>query len=59
MILGRIVWGIVKFGMVGFDASQFGWSVFVSGAILTAIPGIILQLILIPILVTTLNRNRN
>ena len=51
MILGRIVWGIIRLGLVGFDVSIFGWQMFVAGAITTALPGIILQLILIPLLI--------
>ena len=57
MIIGRGVWGIVKLAMVGFNISQFGWPMFISGAFISAIPGIILQLVLIPILVLTLKKN--
>ena len=56
MIIGRVVWGIVMFCCMGFDASKFGINAFVSGAITTAVPGIILQLILIPVLVTSLDK---
>ena len=51
MFAGRIVWGIVKLALVGFDMSQFGLPMFMTGALTTALPGIILQIILIPILV--------
>lgn len=56
MVIGRIIWGLVMFACMGFDASAFGMAAFISGAITTAIPGIILQLILVPILVITLER---
>ena len=46
-----IVLGIV----IGF-ALAFGWSAFFAGAFTNAIPGIVLQLIIIPILVITLNK---
>ena len=57
MIIGRGVWGIVKLAMVGFNISQFGWPMFISGAFISAIPGIILQLVLIPVLVLTIKKN--
>ena len=51
MIGGRIVWGIAQVILLGITGSAFTWSAFVAGAFLNAIPGIILQLILIPALV--------
>lgn len=56
MILGRIVWGIVMFACMGLAASKFGLAAFVAGAFTNAIPGIILQIILIPVLVILLER---
>ena len=57
MVAGRLVWGIVRFVCAGLDASAFGLSAFWAGAITTAIPGIIVQLILIPILVMALKKH--
>jgi len=57
MILGRIVWGIVMFACMGLDASKFGMAAFVAGAFTNAIPGIVLQIILIPVLVILLDKN--
>lgn len=56
MVIGRIVWGIVMFGCMGFDVSQFGFKAFLAGAVLNAVPGIIVQVILIPILVIGLEK---
>lgn len=58
MIIGRVVWGIAKLVMYGLDSEQFpfGFSVFVSGAFVTAVPGIILQLVLIPTVVILFKR---
>lgn len=58
MIAGRIVWGIVKVIMYGLGQSEFGWAAFMSGAFLNAIPGIIIQIVLIPILVMILKKNK-
>lgn len=59
MIIGRLVWGAVMFGYMGFDVSKFGFSAFLGGAVLDAVPGIIVQVILIPVLVILLERNVN
>ena len=56
MIAGRIVWGIAQSIMLGFAGNSFGISAFVAGAFLNAIPGIILQLILVPSIVIALDR---
>jgi len=51
MVAGRIVWGIAMFACMGFDATKFGMPAFFAGTITTAIPGIIVQIVVIPILV--------
>ena len=56
MVLGRVIWGLVMFACMRFDASVFGIAAFISGAVTTAIPGIILQFVLVPILVITLDK---
>lgn len=56
MVIGRVVWGLVMFACLGFDASKFGLSAFLTGAILNAVPGIILQIIVIPIVVIMLGK---
>lgn len=57
MIIGRLVWGVVMFGCVGFDVSKFGISSFLAGALFNAVPGIILQVIIIPVLVISLEKD--
>ncbi len=56
MLLGRAVWGILMFACMGFDPSAFGFAAFISAAVTSAIPGIILQLLLIPVLVISLQK---
>ena len=51
MILGRIVWGMAMYLCVGISGGQFGMEAFLAGALTNAIPGIIIQIILIPVLV--------
>lgn len=56
MVAGRIVWGIVQMVLLGVSNSGFTWQMFMAGAFLNAIPGIIVQLILIPMIMVALNR---
>lgn len=56
MLAGRIVWGIVQIILLGLSGSAFTWQMFMAGAFLNAIPGIIIQLILIPAVMVALNR---
>ena len=56
MVAGRAVWGVAQALLLGFGGKTFTLTAFVSGALLNAIPGIILQLILIPLIMIALNR---
>lgn len=56
MLAGRIVWGGMQILLLGVKGSRFTWSAFISGAFTTAIPGIVLQLILIPAIMVALDR---
>lgn len=56
MVAGRIVWGCTMYLLMMANGQAFAMSAFLSGAILTAIPGIILQLILIPSVMFALQR---
>ncbi len=56
MLAGRVVWGVVEVLLLGLGESGFTWSMFLSGAFLTAIPGIVLQLVFIPAFMVALNR---
>ena len=51
MLIGRGVWGAARTVLYGLGKSEFGFAAFISGAFTTAIPGIIIQIILIPLLV--------
>ena len=59
MLGGRIVWGIAMFACVGFDTGKFGLNAFLAGSVANAIPGIILQLLLVPALVIRLRKAAN
>lgn len=56
MIAGRAVWGLAMLVITGVTADTFTLNIFLSSAILNAIPGIILQLVLIPVLMLALDK---
>ncbi|MBE6689416.1 MAG: ECF transporter S component [Ruminococcaceae bacterium] len=56
MILGRLVWGAAMFVCMGMAGNTFGLSAFVAGAFTNAIPGIVIQIILVPIIVIVLEK---
>lgn len=56
MLAGRIVWGVMQAILLGISGNVFTWQMFIGGAFLNAIPGIILQFILIPTIMVLLNR---
>lgn len=56
MLIGRIVWGLVSVLLYGLVGNMFSIAVFISGAFLNAVPGILLQLVVIPVMIVTLKR---
>ena len=56
MLSGRVVWGVVKAAVLGLSGSGFTISAFIAGGFTSAIPGIILQLLLIPLIISLINR---
>lgn len=56
MLLGRIIWGIMQTICGIISKNLFTWSLFLSGALLDAWPGIIIHLILIPSLILVLKK---
>ena len=51
MISGRMVWGLARFLCAGLDINAFGLSAFWTGAVGMSVPGILLQLLIVPALV--------
>ena len=56
MLGGRIVKGIVSAFIYGTSDSPYTFAAFISGAFIEAVPGIILQLILIPAVLVAIKR---
>ena len=56
MIGGRLVWGLADIVLLGMAGNAFTFQAFLSGALLTAVPGIVVQLVLIPAVMVALDR---
>lgn len=56
MVAGRIVWGIADWILLSILGREFTLAIFVSGAITSAIPGIILQIVIIPPIVMAMKK---
>lgn len=57
MLGGRVVWGIVSLILYGFGETAFTWQMFVAGGFVNAIPGIIIQIVIIPIIIMALEKS--
>ncbi len=58
MVAGRLVWGAAEIVLLGIRSTAFTWQAFISGALLNAIPGIIIQLILVPAIMLALSKTK-
>lgn len=58
MLSGRVVNGIVNAILLGINGSTFSLSVYLSSTFISALPGIIIQIILIPILFKLLKKSQ-
>ena len=56
MVLGRVLWGIAAALILGAAGEAFTWAAFASGAVLNAVPGILVQIVLIPVIVVALRK---
>lgn len=56
MLAGRAVWGLAQTIQMGVFGSGFSLQMFLAGAFINAIPGILAQLILIPVIMLALGR---
>ncbi len=56
MLAGRLVWGVVSFLLAGLRHTSFSFAAFWLAAFAQSVPGIILQIILVPIIVLALKR---
>lgn len=55
MLAGRIVYGVLNAFI--FSAGKYSLAIFVSGAFVTALPGIIIQLVLLPAIILAMEKS--
>ena len=58
MLAGRAVWGVSSAILYGIGQKSYGIAAFFAGAFLEAIPGIILQLVLVPAIIISIEKSR-
>ena len=58
MLAGRVVWGIAKAILLGVAGKTFGMEAFLIGGFADAVPGLIIQFITVPLVVTLLERRK-
>lgn len=56
MVCGRIVWGIAKYLLLALGGKPFALQAFWVGGFVDALPGIVLQFVLIPFIINAINR---
>lgn len=56
MIAGRLVWAVAQMVLLGVSGGAFTMKMFLAGAFFNAVPGIIIQLVLIPAVMVALGR---
>ena len=56
MIAGRIVWGVAMLVLLSVYAMPFTFKMFISGALINSVPGLIAQIVIIPVLLISLKR---
>lgn len=59
MVAGRILYGIVKWALLLESKNPLTMEVFVAGAVVEALPGIVLQLVLVPVIVRAIETWEN
>ncbi len=56
MVCGRVVWGVARLLIAGVVRNDFTFGMFIAGALTTAVPGIVLHILLIPVIVMAMER---
>ncbi len=58
MLVGRVIWGVAMFICMGINGGSFTLTAFLAGAFTNAVPGIIVQIVFIPIIVMLLENTK-
>lgn len=58
MLMGRIVMGIANVFLLGFSENGYSFAAFITGSFVSALPGILIQIILIPVIMAVLKKSK-
>lgn len=56
MLAGRLVWGMARYFLSIFIGPAFSAEMFLAGAFVSALPGIVLHIVLVPLIVLALQK---
>lgn len=56
MLIGRLVWGLARVVMLGLAETPFSFELFITAGFVEAIPGMIVQIAVIPVLIMVLKK---
>ena len=56
MLCGRVAWGVVSIPLYGMAGRTFTLQVFVTSAFINAVPAILIQLLVVPVIVIALKK---
>ncbi|MCL2016537.1 MAG: ECF transporter S component [Defluviitaleaceae bacterium] len=54
MLIGRVVWAAARVVLIGVAGLPFSFELFLAGAFVNALPGIVVQILLIPMIILAL-----
>lgn len=58
MLAGRFVMGIANVFLLGFSGNGYSFAAFITGSFVSALPGILVQIILIPVIISVLKKSK-
>lgn len=58
MLAGRLIWGLAQLTLLGFNTSKFTLTYFLTEAVVLAIPGIVIQIALVPVIIMLIDYKR-
>lgn len=54
MLIGRLVWGAITYVLLGLNGTAFTFQMFIAGAFVNAVVGIVLQILIVPPIIMAL-----
>lgn len=56
MLFGRLIWALASLAFYQLMGSSFTWEMFLAGAFINAVPGIVVQIVIIPVIVMAIRK---